>query len=88
MTPNNGDREIGGGGWGFCVPVTEQKQRAPPLESGTPHKDAPLHLLNFQSRTAASTAPARTAPRVKVIHSTFFASGERGVGTPCGYRIS
>lgn len=48
-----------------------------------PHKGlVPLrHLLNFQSRTAVTAAPARTAPREMVMHSAFLASGEGGEHT-------
>lgn len=41
--------------------------------------------MNFQSRTVASTAPARMAPRAKVMHSAFLVFEEhivldRGLG--------
>lgn len=52
-----------------------------PRRAGTCEDLAPLrHLLNLQSRTAATAAPASTAPRATVMHRALLASGESGGG--------
>ena len=57
--------------------LPEGLRGGPPAQHAASH---PLpHLLNFQSRTVASTAPARMAPRAKVMHSAFLVSGGKQV---------